>query len=172
MDNCGIHGYYGMLPLAHIFELVVELAVFNIGVRIGFGSPYTMVDTSTAIMKGQKGDLKLLRPTFMAGVPLVLDRIRKTITERVERKDNVFLKQFVKFLLAYRNYWLDRGFDTPLINKFICKRLNGNLGGNLQFIISGGAPLSPETHRMMRAFLNVQIIVVSKIECWKLMIIK
>ena len=36
-----------------------------------------MMDSSSMIKKGFKGDATLLRPTFMAGVPLILDRIYK-----------------------------------------------------------------------------------------------
>ncbi|OTF70550.1 hypothetical protein BLA29_008433 [Euroglyphus maynei] len=54
---------------------------------------------------------------------------------------------------------IERGFDTPMVNESICKRLNGNLGGKVQYMICGGAPLSPDTQRMMKAFLNVQILV-------------
>ena len=36
-----------------------------------------MMDSSSMIKKGFKGDATLLRPTFMAGVPLILDRVYK-----------------------------------------------------------------------------------------------
>ena len=45
--------------------------------RIGYATPNTMMDSSSMIKKGFKGDATLLRPTFMAGVPLILDRIYK-----------------------------------------------------------------------------------------------
>ncbi|KAH7638396.1 long-chain-fatty-acid-coa ligase-like protein 2 [Dermatophagoides farinae] len=159
IDEYDSHIYYAILPLSHIFELMVELALFSVGIKIGYGSPHTMLDSSTAILKGQKGDLKILSPTIMAAVPLIMDRIRKAITDRFEKKKSVFMKQLVKFFLAYKNYWLERGFDTPMVNELICKRLNGNLGGKVKYMICGGAPLSPDTQRMMKAFLNVQILV-------------
>ncbi|KAI7696028.1 Long-chain-fatty-acid--CoA ligase 4 [Sarcoptes scabiei] len=153
------HVFYGLLPLAHVFEFILEQTFFSLGIRIGYGTPYTMTDDSTAIYPGQKGDLKMLRPTIMAGVPLILDRVRKTLTARFERKKSIFWKQLIKFSVAYKNYWIDRGFDTPIINHTICKRLNGNLGGRVRYMVAGGAPLSAETHRMMRAFLNIQIVI-------------
>lgn len=152
--------YYAMLPLAHSLEMAAELVMFGAGIRIGYGSPYTMTDNGTAIMKGQKGDLKLLKPTIMAGVPLILDRIRKTITDRFEGKDP-FWKQLFKYACAYKNFWIDHGYDTPLVNRFICKKVQGQLGGNIQYMIIGGAPLSPDTQKVMRAFLNVKLLIVS-----------
>ena len=38
-----------------------------------------MTDTSTMIRKGDKGDAPILRPTLMAAVPLILDRIYKGV---------------------------------------------------------------------------------------------
>ena len=47
------------------------------GVSIGYSSPNTLTDKSTMIKKGAKGDTTVLKPTFMACVPLILDRIYK-----------------------------------------------------------------------------------------------
>ena len=47
------------------------------GVAIGYSSPNTLTDKSTMIKKGGKGDASVLKPTFMACVPLILDRIYK-----------------------------------------------------------------------------------------------
>ena len=162
IDDAPNHVYYGFLPLAHSLEMAAELVFFSAGVRIGYGSPYTMTDNGTAIIPGQKGDLRLLRPTLMAGVPLILDRIRKTLTDRFERPGRaIFWKQLFKYFCAYKNFWIDHGYDTPLVNHFICKKVQGQLGGRVQFMIIGGAPLSPDTQRVMRAFLNVKLLIVS-----------
>ena len=45
--------------------------------RIGYSSPNTLTDKSTMIQKGALGDSTVLKPTFMACVPLILDRIYK-----------------------------------------------------------------------------------------------
>ena len=69
--------YIGYLPLAHILELIAENMMSVFGVAIGYSSPNTLTDKSTMIKKGAKGDASVLRPTFMACVPLILDRIYK-----------------------------------------------------------------------------------------------
>ena len=53
------HVWYGFLPLAHILEFVAENALFCLGFRLGYGSPFTMTDLSTGIIRGQPGDLTL-----------------------------------------------------------------------------------------------------------------
>lgn len=40
------------------------------GVKSGYGSPQTLTNESTAVKKGQKGDLQALRPHLMNGVPV------------------------------------------------------------------------------------------------------
>ncbi len=42
-------------------------------------SPNTLTDKSTMIRPGDKGDAPILKPTLMACVPLIIDRIYKGI---------------------------------------------------------------------------------------------
>jgi hypothetical protein len=81
--------YIAYLPLAHILELCcgkirttmkefcidgidafLELLIYYMGVKIGYSSPQTLTDQSTAIKRGQKGDLQVLRPHIMSCVPV------------------------------------------------------------------------------------------------------
>jgi len=64
--------YVGYLPLAHILELCAEITCMYAGCQIGYSGPNTLSDASTAIKKGQKGDVSVLRPTLMACVPVSL----------------------------------------------------------------------------------------------------
>lgn len=54
-----------------------------IGSSIGYGSPLTLTDTSNKIKKGTKGDASVLRPTLMAAVPAILDRVRDGVRKKV-----------------------------------------------------------------------------------------
>ena len=45
--------HIAFLPLAHVLELLAESAYIILGVGIGYSSPNTLMDTSTAIKKGQ-----------------------------------------------------------------------------------------------------------------------
>jgi hypothetical protein len=42
------------------------------GIKCGYSSPQTLTDQSTSIKRGEKGDLKVLRPHLMACVPVRL----------------------------------------------------------------------------------------------------
>lgn len=60
----------GFLPLAHVFELLVESVCLLMGVPIGYSTPLTMIDSSSKIKKGTKGDASVLHPTCMTAVPV------------------------------------------------------------------------------------------------------
>ena len=148
------HVYIAYLPLAHILEFGVETFVILLGARIGYSSPHTLTDLSAALMPGCKGDATLLRPTVMACVPLVLDRIRKTILTRLNQRGLLAVKLF-EFIVEYKYFWMAKGFQTPLLDHIFLRKFNELLGGNLIGMLSGGAPLAPDTQKLIRACMNI-----------------
>ncbi|XP_036412126.1 long-chain-fatty-acid--CoA ligase 3b [Colossoma macropomum] len=140
--------YIGYLPLAHVLELSAELVCVSHGCRIGYSSPQTLADQSTKIKKGSKGDTSVLKPTVMAAVPEIMDRIYKNVMTKVDEMSCV---QRTLFVLAY-NYKIEqisRGYGTPLCDRLVFRRLRMLLGGNTRVLLSGGAPLSAATQRFM-----------------------
>lgn len=148
------HVFIAFLPLAHSLEFYCETLMFSLGARIGYGTPHTITNNGTAIRRGDKGDLALLRPTIMPTVPLILERIRKTIDAFVEKRGN-FAKELFNFIMYYKSFWDRRGYKTPIINKLLCDKIRTQVGGRLQFMLVGGAPLSPDTQKIMKSALNV-----------------
>lgn len=57
--------------------------MLSAGCAIGYGSTLTMTDTSSKIKKGTKGDVSVLKPTLMAAVPAIFDRIRGGVVKKV-----------------------------------------------------------------------------------------
>lgn len=151
------HTYMSYLPLAHVLALVAEFFFLAHGTLIGYSSPHTISDESTGIKRGQRGDAVLLKPSVLASVPLVLDRIRKGIVQKIESK-GPFLTGLFNFIVDYKKFWTRKGFTTPIINFVICRKVNQMLGGRVKLIACGGAPLSPETHEFIQAILNVNIV--------------
>ncbi|XP_067949293.1 long-chain-fatty-acid--CoA ligase 4-like [Watersipora subatra] len=149
--------YVGYLPLAHILELSAEIACIYAGCRIGYSSPNTLADTSTAIKKGQKGDVSLLRPTVMACVPTVMDRIYKSVWEKVE-SGSLIKRLLFKFAVYYKGRWLPRGGETPVFNKIVMSSITSLLGGRVRGMLSGGAPLNPKTQEFLRLTLCAPIV--------------
>ncbi|XP_056329819.1 long-chain-fatty-acid--CoA ligase 3a isoform X2 [Danio aesculapii] len=140
--------YIGYLPLAHVLELSAEMVCLAHGCRIGYSSPQTLSDQSTKIKKGSRGDISVLRPTLMAAVPEIMDRIYKNVMLKVEQMSGF---QRTLFLLAY-NYKMEQlamGYSTPLCDKLVFRKVRALLGGRLRVLLSGGAPLSAATQRFM-----------------------
>ncbi|XP_028967670.1 long-chain-fatty-acid--CoA ligase 4 [Galendromus occidentalis] len=149
--------YIAYLPLAHIFEITVELTCIAKGMRIGYSSPLTLTDKSTAIREGDLGDARVLKPHIISCVPLVLDRIRKSVIEGAAQKGIVF-KTFIEFAISYKLWWTSWGFNTPILNRLIFKKVKSIVGGNLQVITAGSAPLSADTHSFIKACLDVSLL--------------
>lgn len=151
------HTYMSYLPLAHVLALVAEFFFLAHGTNIGYSSPHTLTSESTAVKRGQQGDASLLKPSVIAAVPLVLDRIRKGIMQKIESK-GPFATGLFNFMIDYKKFWTRKGFTTPLINTFICPKISQLLGGKVKLVACGGAPLSPETHEFIQCALNVNIL--------------
>jgi long-chain acyl-CoA synthetase len=146
----------GFLPLAHVFELLAESVCLLTGVPIGYSTPNTLIDSSTKIMKGCKGDASVLKPTTMTTVPLILDRISKGINDKVN-KGSAIQKVIFQFAYNYKVKWHRRGYQTPFLDRLIFKKIAKLMGGNVRLLIAGGAPLSADTHEQIRLCLCVDM---------------
>lgn len=148
--------FLGFLPLAHVFELLAESVCLLTGVPIGYSSPLTMIDSSSKIQRGSKGDASVLHPTCLTAVPLILDRISKGINEKV-KKSGPFRQAIFNFAYEYKLKWARRGYDTPIFDKYIFGAARQVLGGRVRLILCGGAPLSPDTHTQVKNCLCVTV---------------
>ncbi|KFQ36926.1 PREDICTED: long-chain-fatty-acid--CoA ligase 4 isoform X1 [Merops nubicus] len=140
--------YIGYLPLAHVLELTAEISCITYGCRIGYSSPLTLSDQSSKIKKGSKGDCTVLKPTLMAAVPEIMDRIYKNVMSKVQEM-NYIQRTLFKIGYDYKLEQIKRGYDAPLCNVLLFKKVKALLGGNIRMMLSGGAPLSPQTQRFM-----------------------
>lgn len=142
--------YIGYLPLGHVLELAAECIFLRNGSTIAYSSPATLTNRSPMIKKGQKGDACIFRPTIMGAVPLVLDRIRSSIQSAVKSQGPFYDQLINDFVIRYKRYWWERYYDTPIMNRLICRKFNLILGGKIRAICSGGAALSRETQEYLR----------------------
>nr|UEK51444.1 ACSLC-C-like protein [Parasacculina yatsui] len=149
--------YIAYLPLAHVMEIMAELCCVFVGVPVGYSSPLTLLDTSGRVDSASVGDCTQLRPTLMAAVPAILERIRQGIFERGQRAGPL-LQRLLHWAIEYRCWWKQHGFDTPLLHRLCFHRVSMLLGGRVRALASGGAPLSPSTHRLVGACLGVSLV--------------
>eukprot|EP00092_Neocalanus_flemingeri_P029144 GFUD01031632.1.p1 GENE.GFUD01031632.1~~GFUD01031632.1.p1 ORF type:complete len:730 (+),score=165.17 GFUD01031632.1:69-2258(+) len=149
--------YIAVLPLAHVLELLAENLMMMMGIPIGYSGVKTLTDTGTGVARGYQGDATVLKPTIVAVVPLVLDRIFKGMKTKVAAR-GPFFSQLIDLCYRYRLKWIKRGHDTPIMNRIIFNKFKAVLGGNVRFLMSGGAPLAPDAHDYCRTVLGVTLI--------------
>ncbi|KAJ7006632.1 long chain acyl-CoA synthetase 9 [Populus alba x Populus x berolinensis] len=154
--------YLAYLPLAHILEIAAENVVAGVGSAIGYGSPLTLTDTSNKIKRGTKGDATVLRPTVMAAVPAILDRVREGVRKKVDEKGGIAKKLFdfayARRISAINGSWFGaRGLEMLLWNFLVFRKVRAILGGRIRFLLSGGAPLSGDTQRFINICLGAPI---------------
>jgi long-chain acyl-CoA synthetase len=139
-------GWMGLvyLPLAHILQRYV---VYQ-GLRFGGAGFYTSRMT-------ELGDiLPIARPHVLAAVPRVLEKIHARALARVETLPPAKQAGFARaFAVAMRVRAAERRGERIgpwdrvrmwLYDRLVFGKIRERLGDNVQFIVSGGAPLAPE----------------------------
>ena len=102
------HIYVAYLPQAHVLEASIELIAFVGGARLGFANPQTLNESAPGLADGVVCDLKLLKPTLMTCVPLVLDRMRKEMYLKLSKRTPVSTDIF-NYLIDYKISWTEKG---------------------------------------------------------------
>jgi long-chain acyl-CoA synthetase len=145
--------FISYLPLAHVFELCCEVGMLINGISIGYSSPLTIADTSTAIVQGEKGDLRELNPTMMAAVPIVLERFSKAVNEKLS-KASVLKTILFRVAYAQKLGFMKSHLKTPLLDKILFKKISkAVLGERIRFILAAGAILNKEVHEFVQICL-------------------
>uniref|UniRef100_A0A8D3A5L0 Long-chain-fatty-acid--CoA ligase n=1 Tax=Scophthalmus maximus TaxID=52904 RepID=A0A8D3A5L0_SCOMX len=134
------------LPLAHMFERVVEGVVLIHGARIGYfqGDIRLLMD-----------DLKTLQPTVFPVVPRLLNRM----FDKVFCQANTPLKKWLlDFAFSRKEAEMKNGVirRDSMWDKLIFKKVQASLGGRVRLMITGAAPVSPTILTFLRAALGCQ----------------
>ncbi|KAI2808186.1 Long-chain-fatty-acid--CoA ligase 4 [Blomia tropicalis] len=157
IDEAPIHRYISYLPMAHVLELTVESFFFFGGVEIGYASPFTLTDSAPGLASDQKCDIKLLKPTVITAVPLVLDRILKEVNEKLRARTPISQPIF-KYLMEYKSRWTRRGYKCNIVRRLLCSKVQEQLGGNLSYMVVGGAPLDSQVQATIKSALDLTLI--------------
>ncbi|XP_008289726.1 long-chain-fatty-acid--CoA ligase 5 isoform X1 [Stegastes partitus] len=135
------------LPLAHVFERVVQTVVYGCGARVGFfqGDIRLLPD-----------DMKTLQPTIFPVVPRLLNRV-------YDRVQSGAATPFKKWLL---NFAVERKYaevkdgiirKNSIWDKLIFHKVQESVGGRVRMMVTGAAPVSPSVLNFLRAALGCQI---------------
>ena len=106
------------------------------GIRIGF---------SSGSIDNLISDIQTLRPTVFGSFPTFFNKIYQKIKENIEKKPKLLQILFENAvstkLFNYKKYG---EIHHPIYDYFIFKVIRNILGGQIRFMVSGGAPLSVE----------------------------
>lgn len=126
-----------VLPLHHTFGLTAS--IFSI---MMYGNPIYINKS----LKRISDDFKKAQPQLVFVVPLILETLQKSIwnTAKKQGKDKV-----LRALVAVSDAFLKCGID---LRKKLFKTVLESLGGSLDLIVSGGAPLDEKYVKAFRSF--------------------
>ena len=130
------------LPLSHVFERMVEYFCFWKGVRIAYAEG----------LDAFPQNLREIRPTVLAVVPRVLEKIQGRVMDGVrqlptlkQKLTNWALnvgKQSVPFIVEARAMPRGLRWKHALADRLVLSKIREQLGGRVYMLISGAAPLS------------------------------
>src|SRR6478672_3221516 len=140
------------LPLSHIFERMFgHYSMFHAGVIINYAGG---IDTVPS-------DMQELRPTMMASVPRLYEKIFARVLDNV-RASSPLRRRIFAWARLVGEAWVDRslsGAPIPaglalqrrLADQLVFAKLRARTGGRIRFFISGGAPLAAEIAKFFYA---------------------
>ncbi|XP_060794987.1 long-chain-fatty-acid--CoA ligase 5 isoform X3 [Neoarius graeffei] len=135
------------LPLAHMFERVVQTVLYGVGGRVGFfqGDIRLLPD-----------DMKTLKPTVFPVVPRLLNRVYDKIQSGAQTP---FKKWFLNFAIERKHAEVKRGIirNDSIWDKLLFHKVQESLGGSVRVMVTGAAPISPAVLSFLRACLGCQI---------------
>lgn len=143
------------LPLAHIFEMVLENLVLFIGGTLGYGNPRTLSDVS---VKNCAGDMREFRPTALVGVPQVWETVKKGVMAKLD-SSSPLLKGLFWGAYNYKSF-MSRN-KLPLASVFdgvVFSKVRELTGGRLRFTMNGASGISDSTKQFLSLVLAPMLV--------------
>jgi long-chain acyl-CoA synthetase len=137
------------LPLAHVFERIVQSVLTFSGSSMGFyqGDTLKLLE-----------DVGELKPTIFASVPRLFNRIYDKVLGNVKATGG--LAAFL-FNMAYESkaYWLKKGYIKHSIwDRIVFSKVRARLGGRVQLMLTGAAPISKDVMDFLRICFSAKVI--------------
>ncbi len=140
-----------MLPLAHIFERMVDYALFKAGVILNYAESFETVPTNLAEV----------RPTIVVTVPRLFEKVYARVLENalsgsgLKRRIFFWAKRTGEACVSYAL----SGLPVPaalrvkraLADRLVFSKLRARTGGRIKCFLSGSAPLSAEVAKFFFA---------------------
>ncbi|MFQ5966499.1 MAG: AMP-dependent synthetase/ligase [Acidimicrobiia bacterium] len=138
---------YQFLPLAHVLGRVVQVACVSGGIKIAF---------STGV-KNLTEELPMVKPDFVVSVPRVFEKIYNGAKQKADSEGKGTIFDMADRTAEDYSRGLDSGKVSlrtrllhPIFDRLVYSKLRAITGGNLEYAISGGAPLGERLGHFFR----------------------
>ena len=133
-----------ILPLSHILERTADYSLLVQGATIAYAEEITKVGEN----------LQEIRPHVFAAVPRLFEKMRARILDNVATqsggKQKIFkwalgiAEQRLPYRISGKPMPPGLAIKSAIADKLVFKKIKQRLGGRVEFVLSGGAPLSAE----------------------------
>jgi long-chain acyl-CoA synthetase len=133
-----------ILPLSHILERTADYAYLYKGGTIAYAESVVKVGEN----------LQEVKPDVFAAVPRLFEKMRSRILDTVaggsKGKQKIFAwalkvaEERLPYRVERREMPTGLMLKSAIADKLVFKKILGRLGGRVRFVLSGGAPLSPD----------------------------
>ena len=133
-----------ILPLSHIFERMLDFLYYLKGGTVAYAENVNKV----------ADNLQEIRPQYFAGVPRLFEKMRSRVLDKVASdppaKQKIFAwavkigEQRLPYIVDHKPMPLGLKLKSAIATKLVFSKILARLGGNVKFVVSGGAPLSAE----------------------------
>ncbi|KAJ9704877.1 hypothetical protein PVL29_003091 [Vitis rotundifolia] len=136
--------YFSFLPLAHVFDQIMETYCIYKGSSIGFwgGDVRYLME-----------DIQELKPTIFCGVPRVYERIYAGAIAKIS-SGGALRKALFQYAYNYKLRNLEKGLRqdeaAPRLDRLIFDKIKQGFGGRVRLLFSGAAPLSRHVEEFLR----------------------
>jgi long-chain acyl-CoA synthetase len=133
------------LPLAHVFGRMVEIAAFMARATLGHW----------ADVKTLTDNLAAFKPTFLLSVPYVLEKVYNGARQKAhsDGKGKIFdlaAATAIEYSEADGKAGLGLKLKHALFDRLVYSKLRAALGGQVKYVISGGAALGGRLNHFFR----------------------
>jgi len=139
--------YFSYLPLAHVFEVLVNALMIAVGGRIACsqGDIRKLVD-----------DLKQCQPHVMPGVPRVFNKMYQSVWSQIDENMGFIKRWYIYRAYNYQLSQLRQGLPLDAsYDEKVFKVLREKMGlSNACVLITGASPCSPHLVEFMRVLIN------------------
>uniref|UniRef100_A0A915DB78 long-chain-fatty-acid--CoA ligase n=1 Tax=Ditylenchus dipsaci TaxID=166011 RepID=A0A915DB78_9BILA len=137
------------LPLAHMFERIVQAGLYVEGGSVGFFA---------GDIKYLAEDIRALRPTVMPVVPKVLSRFHDKVMTQVNKSliSKLLFHTAIKFKSSESKKWIFR--NDSFIDRLVFKPIRKGLGGRIKLMATGSAPISNELLNFIRCAVGCLVV--------------